>query len=401
MESEHIRIDVAQDRMEKIYDVLNDYMDRTKIKGKNALRLTLLTEEAARLVKSIVADRIVTLWLVGDAKMSRIMITADGEIDINEKAQLVSVSSSQKNSAEKGFFSKLVNIFKDSSNEKATWSLNDYRLQILTKRKEDAFAQEAWDDLERSVIANIADDIDVSIDKKGMQVVITKIFSDSLSDIGSKAPKAASGQIIMDNSEDRIANAFEKGEKYVDELQLSPKDALHLKLIFEETVGMLGELAMEYEAIVWFEKYDEECCLRVVAKTDMSAEKKADLIGLSASGKNASAKGFMDKIVDVIDTGMLGYEDVTKLQQKYGGGTISYGGLGAFSIPGGGMSYPEVFWSLNNYRDGLSDVIDDDGAKQAWDELEKSIVASLAKDLIVGVKNNRVDITVVMGLNGV
>ena len=35
----------------------------------------------------------------------------------------------------------------------------------------------------------------------------------------------------------------------------------------------------------------------------------------------------------------------------------------------------------------------------AFDELEKSIVASLAKDVLVGVKGDRIDITMVYGLN--
>ncbi len=400
MESEHIHITDVEDSMHYVFDVLDDYMKRTKIKGRNALRLTLLTEEALKLVKSIVTDKIVTLWLVGDANVSRIMISAEGIMDVNEEAKLVSVSKSQKNHFPGGFFAQMLGSLKNIGREKATWTLNDYKLQLLEKRNEDIYAQDAWDDLERSLLANLADDVVVSIDKMQLLVEITKIFTDSLVNVGSKVPKATSGQIILDTSPERVANALEKGESYVNELSLSTKDAMHLKLVFEETVGMLKELAMDYEAVVWFERYDTESCLRVVAKTEMNAEKKADLIGLSASGKNAAATGFMDKVVDVIDSGMLGYEDVTRLQQEYGGGIVGYGGMGVLGVPGGSMVYPEVFWSLNSYRDGLSDMMDDeeDFAQQAWDELEKSIVASIAKDVIVGVKNNRVDITVVIDL---
>ena len=64
------------------------------------------------------------------------------------------------------------------------------------------------------------------------------------------------------------------------------------------------------------------------------------------------------------------------------------------------MADSGISWSLYEYRNALSDSIDtSESAKEAWDELEKSIVASVAKDVIVGVKGDRVDMTVVCALN--
>ena len=161
-------------------------------------------------------------------------------------------------------------------------------------------------------------------------------------------------------------------------------------------VGMLKELTGEYEAVVWFERYEKECCIRMTAKTEMDTEKKTDLLGMSTSGRNASAKGFMDKLADVVESGLMGYDEVMKLQQKYGGGMVSYGSMGMYDLPNSGMIYPEMVWSLYNYKDGLNETTgDDEAAKEAWDELERSIVASIAKDVVVGVKKNRVDITMV------
>ena len=65
---------------------------------------------------------------------------------------------------------------------------------------------------------------------------------------------------------------------------------------------------------------------------------------------------------------------------------------------GGMEGFPEygVMWSLNDYRQSLSEAIENvGGAKDAWDELEKSIIGNVADDIIVGVKGNRVDMTII------
>ena len=46
-------------------------------------------------------------------------------------------------------------------------------------------------------------------------------------------------------------------------------------------------------------------------------------------------------------------------------------------------------WSLDNYRNAVSKE------KEKYDELEKSIVANLADDVVVGIKGKQVEIVVV------
>ena len=48
-------------------------------------------------------------------------------------------------------------------------------------------------------------------------------------------------------------------------------------------------------------------------------------------------------------------------------------------------------WSLGQYRT----TIQPQEHKETWDELEKSVIASVADDVIVGVKSNCADITIV------
>ena len=50
-------------------------------------------------------------------------------------------------------------------------------------------------------------------------------------------------------------------------------------------------------------------------------------------------------------------------------------------------------WTLQTYRDDLDQASDDD-AEAALDELEKSIVAKLADDILVGVKGDRINLVI-------
>ena len=49
------------------------------------------------------------------------------------------------------------------------------------------------------------------------------------------------------------------------------------------------------------------------------------------------------------------------------------------------------FWSLDQYRSSVKK----DKQSEAWDEIEKSVLASVADDVIVGVKGTQADIIIV------
>ena len=399
MHSEHVKIGNVEKNIDRAYQLFDDFVFDIGLDKKNVLKFRLLAEEVIRLAKSIVGESTVDMWFEGDAKRAFIYLTADNNIDINKQRELIAVSSTGENSVEKGFFGKLVSMFVVDPPAEKKWSLKEYQAELLEKRRKDAYSQEAWDDLERSLVANLADDIEVSIDKNSIKLVVTKDFSDALSVVGSRVPQIVTDQIVVDSDIIQGSDAMGRADRAIEDLELSAKDELHIKLVFEETIGMLKAMAGEYRALIWFEKYKNQMCLRLTAKTDMDAEKKNSLLGVSSSGVNSSVHGFMDKVRDVIENGILDYNNVMKLQQEYGGGFVSYGTMGMYSSSEG-LSDAGLAWSLYEYRNSLSEEMGGDvSAKAAWDELEKSIVANIAKDVVVGVKGDRVDMTIVCDLN--
>lgn len=396
--SEHVKIRNINDDINRLYDILSDYGDDIGLKDKEYLKLRLLTEEVLRLVKQIIVTRSVELWYEGNSRVSRIILESEAVLDDRKKVELGSLSTSGTVYEEKGFFRKLIDLFLIDTPQEDTWSLKEYERQIKAKREEDKYSLEAWDNLERSLVSNLADDIEISTSKDVIKMVVTKDFTGSLSYIPSYALEKTSRQIFVGSGKDIIAE-LEKADDIIEELSLDNKNAIHAKLIFEETLGMLKGMTDNYKAVIWLEKYKKSYCLKFVAKTQMDYGKKQELLSVSTDKKNSSIKGVMDKIGDMIQNEILGYENATKMAQEYGGVYLDYNAMGRYSSVEGLPEYG-MMWSLNDYRECLDDINGGDSSvtedsKFAWDELEKSIVANIANDILVGVKGDNIEMTII------
>lgn len=203
------------------------------------------------------------------------------------------------------------------------------------------------------------------------------------------------GILNINSDEEMAAEALKVVDEYIKEQGLEYKKAIHLRLLAEETIGMVKSMTREYEAAFWIEKEGEEYRIKLQIETIMDKGKKDALLSVSRSKKNEYAKGFMGKISEIIEDGLLSFDESMKLQQEYGSPMPYYDfiGMGIMGeMPTAGVP---VMWSLSNYRDSLDEAPQSDDTQEAADELEKSIVASLAKDVIVGIRRDKVDMTIV------
>lgn len=173
---------------------------------------------------------------------------------------------------------------------------------------------------------------------------------------------------------------------------LSRQDTLRLCLLVEESLGMVKGMVGEFFGQMWFDGFDKGCAIHMELVSNMNSDKKQELLSMSTSGQNASARGFMGKLGDVVSRAMYNFNKAIDL---YGAETMRYGIVSA-----GGVDTPTVYamtpvWSLKAYRAGLKNQGENsEDANEAWDELEKSIVANLADDVIVGVKGDRVELVI-------
>jgi hypothetical protein len=197
-----------------------------------------------------------------------------------------------------------------------------------------------------------------------------------------------SDQLYIDSTEEKASAAIAVVDEFLSLQNLDRKKAIHLRLLAEEAVGMVKAMTGDFEALFWMEQEDGEYKVKITVKTDMDREKKEELLSLSTSGDNTAAKGIMGKIREIIENSLLDLDSALRQQSQYGGNN-------GYTYVGMGMLEDAPVWSLNSYREALEDKSDkDDTDDEAWDELERSIVASLAKDVTIGIKNNLVDMTI-------
>ena len=173
---------------------------------------------------------------------------------------------------------------------------------------------------------------------------------------------------------------------------LEDKKALRLRLLAEELCGMLPGLIENFSGEFWAENSGDDYELHVDLKADdMDIDLRDELISVSKSGKNAAAKGVMGKIRAVAETMLLAASDSTysvpcREYYDYHGYNMGFGYIDPTIAVETGYIYS---WSLFNYKTVVEEKEED-----AYAELERSIVAKLADDIIVGVRGKNVEIVV-------
>ncbi len=181
-----------------------------------------------------------------------------------------------------------------------------------------------------------------------------------------------------------INEAFDQAEAVAAFSKLTKKEALQIRLLTEEMMGMLQGMTGETEAEFWIEADGKNFRLNLTTNTVMSSEKRRALLSNTSSGKNVHAKGFMGKLRDIVERMLEPYDN--SMSSAYAGGwssdpSVMTGTAGT------------AMWSYNTYRDSLNDI-SADNKKEAWDELEKSIVGSLSDDVQIGIKGDKVQMII-------
>lgn len=161
---------------------------------------------------------------------------------------------------------------------------------------------------------------------------------------------------------------------------LDKKQSFRIQLLAEELVEMLPGLLSFSDGEFWVEKEGKSFELHTVLSPDesLSSEKRDKLLEVSSSGKNAAVTGIMAKIRLAAYFMLVDYEKNAALSD-------SFYMHGMADCP----QFPVQVWSLNAYKENVGQTNGDDG-----DELEKSIVANLADEVIVGIQGKKVEIIV-------
>ena len=181
-----------------------------------------------------------------------------------------------------------------------------------------------------------------------------------------------------------LAAILKESERVAEYNGLSHKQSLQLRLLCEEVDGMLPNIIDDFEGELWIDFEDGVCKVNVsIQIPELNTEKKKELIGVAKNKKNAAAVGVVGKIRNAIENFFLSEQTAE-----------------SFALPSGGDAYTLGYsdsldftyqWRLNEYRS----AVEKEARAEAWDELEKSVIAAASDDVIVGVKGKRAQIIIV------
>ena len=170
--------------------------------NKSTLRLRLLSEEIIELIRPFSSELKGDFWLETNDENVEIHLKTNIPMDLQTRNELLSVATSGKNSAAKGLIGKIremiarVTLPEDPETKAMTdqalglmalgsqmgssygstysWSMTAYAESVNYSTVFTDEAAEAMDALEKSIVANIADEVKVNIVDSNVEVVIYK-----------------------------------------------------------------------------------------------------------------------------------------------------------------------------------------------------------------------------------
>ena len=191
MKTDVITISSEGNNMEAALAQIDKISEYKGLSRQSTITLRLLTEEVLSMMRAIAGNVNGQFWLEDQDGVYELHLLVRTLVDEKIREQLLAASSSGKNEATRGFMGKIRSFFEPSAEvpmfsagfaggapqmfESYTWSMEDYRDQLRQRHELDQrSSQEEWDELERSVVANLADDVKVSIRGRNVEMTIIK-----------------------------------------------------------------------------------------------------------------------------------------------------------------------------------------------------------------------------------
>lgn len=178
---------------------------------------------------------------------------------------------------------------------------------------------------------------------------------------------------------DKVLREVEKTAQYC---ELNREYGLQLRLLAEEMLGMVENITGAYKGMFWIEaENDVNFRLHMQIEKPDNSKTRGELLGISS--RNPSS-GIMGRFKNMFEHCVDHYEELEQYGLQNGMMNTSLGDMYMGCV----AHKDSIAWSLKVFEASLPR---DDGE---WDELEKSIVLSLADDVVVTMKKGLADIVI-------
>lgn len=177
---------------------------------------------------------------------------------------------------------------------------------------------------------------------------------------------------------------LKESERVAEYNGLNHKQTLQLRLICEEIDGMLPYIIDDFEGRFWIDFEDGVCKVNAsIQIPEFNTDKREALINVAKNKKNAAAVGIVGKIRDAIENFIFNETamEAWALSAESYGLANGYGEVADYSY----------YWRLEEYKK----YVKKEEKKEEWDELEKSVIASVADDITVGIKGTSAEIVII------
>lgn len=208
MSTERIKITNTGSETNYALNLTENFSQTLRLNAKMTSRLRLLTEEMLSMVRAIAEDFSAEFYIeCDDDNVCKLHLEAKSDLNYRKRRELLSVSTKGKNIASLGIMEKVREIFEagltqmeDSFNLQAefgngyldygmlgsidsgmsqavyAWSMQKYKDSVDSQRQNEGnlAALDAWYELEKSIIANIADEVQVGVTRDGVELIVTK-----------------------------------------------------------------------------------------------------------------------------------------------------------------------------------------------------------------------------------
>ena len=197
MISDIISITSSGENLRTALDLSRRVAAYSDLSTKNALHLRLLAEEMLSMMRSITGEVKGRFWIEAEEDEYQLHLIVDSALTKEKRLQLLSTSTSGRNEATRSLMGRLRDFFFRSVDDEIAayntsllaagaanggfkpvtdweWSLLRYQNTLSALKAQEPEAADAWDELEKSVVSNVADDVKVSVRGFETEMTITK-----------------------------------------------------------------------------------------------------------------------------------------------------------------------------------------------------------------------------------
>lgn len=209
MRTDIIRVYSNLDGSDKALNAAEKFVVYNELGGKDGRHLRLLTEETISMLHGIMEDFSGSFWIESEqtkkGMLCRICLTIDRQANMEQEEHILSVASSGKNESTRGVVGKIRELIRrsiqSSSSEEEKelrnmsdawlgmgagtgsavvpiqgdncWSLQLYRNNLSAQQNEKT---QEWDELEKSIIAKLSDEVKVWLMTDETRIVVEKLI---------------------------------------------------------------------------------------------------------------------------------------------------------------------------------------------------------------------------------